>query len=95
MVQSKGPLRLSLSKPARYVLRLTLQHVRLKQTVQMHHHVFHFGIVDRASRGAAPGFFGAGIIGEYADEIDRVEVFEVDRLRIDDPAAENKVQFLI
>ena len=61
----------------------------------MHHHVFHFGIVDRASRGAAPGFFGAGIIGEHADEIDRVEVFEVDRLRIDDPAAENKVQFLI
>ena len=46
--------------------------------MQVDHHIFHLGVVDRALRPAAPGFFGLGIAGVQADQID---LFEVDELK--------------
>ena len=48
--------------------RLLPKTVRLEQPVQMDDDIFHLGVVDGALGGAAPGFFGAGVAVEQADE---------------------------
>ncbi len=60
----------------------------------MHHHIFHLGIVNRALRLVAPCLFGFGVIVIYADDIKTRNISEFKALRVLDPAAHNKMEFL-
>lgn len=44
--------------------------VWLDEAVEVDDDIFHFCIVDGALGGGAPGFFGAFVIGEDADDVD-------------------------
>lgn len=68
--------------------------MRLQQAVQVHDHIAHFGIVDSALRGGAPGFFGGFVIGKHANHVDRFQVDEFCALRVFDAAAHHEVKFL-
>lgn len=63
----------------------------LQQLVQVHHHIFHFGIVHGPLRRATPSLFSAGIIMVHANDIKFVEVCELESLGIADPSAEHQV----
>src|SRR5688500_14986479 len=52
--------------------------------------IFHFGIVDRALRGAAPCLFGRLIVRIEADDVEIVEVGKVEALRVADASAGNQ-----
>lgn len=52
----------------------------------------HFGVVDGALRCTAPGLLGLRIVVEQSDEVDRVQIGEVQALRVFDPAAEYEVE---
>ena len=54
--------------------------------------IFHLGIVDRALRRAAPGFFGRFIVGKQSDDVERIEFGEFERLGIAHATAEHQVQ---
>ena len=60
----------------------------------MHHHIFHLGIINSALRLVAPGLFGIGVIVIYPDDIKSCDIGEFKALRIFDPAAHNKMEFL-
>ncbi len=68
--------------------------IRFQQLVQMHDHITHFGIVNRALGAAAPGVFGFGIAAEYADQVHFLKVHKIKRLRIADAPAHYEVEFL-
>jgi hypothetical protein len=74
---------------------LPLELFRFEQAVQVHHHIAHFGIVNRTLRLVAPGLFGLGIGCIDANQIKAGEVRELKRLRIADAAAHHKVKFLV
>ncbi len=61
----------------------------------MYDDIFHFGVVDRALRRAAPGFFGAGIIGEHPDDVEFFQVGKLQRLGVFNPAPEHQMQFCV
>jgi len=61
--------------------------VRFQQLVQVNHHIFHFGIINSALRGAAPCFDSRGVIRVYAHKFERFEVDEVKPLGIADASA--------
>ena len=60
----------------------------IEQPVEMDDDIFHFRIVDGPLRRCAPGLFRGSIIGEYPDEIDRVQILKIQGLRIAHAAAE-------
>ena len=64
----------------------------LQQAVQVHDDIFHFSVVDGALGGAAPGFFGIGVIVEHADEIETLEIDKFKTARILDAAAEDEMK---
>ena len=66
--------------------------VRFQQPVEVDDDIFHFGIVDRRLRLAAPRFLGGGIAVVDADQVDAGEVGELEALRVLDPPAEDQVE---
>ncbi len=67
--------------------------VWLDEAVEVDDDIFHFCIVDGALGGGAPGFFGAFVIGEDADDVDRFQIVEIQRHRIGDATPEHEVEF--
>jgi|GWRWMinimDraft_5_1066013.scaffolds.fasta_scaffold01350_7 hypothetical protein len=67
--------------------------LRLQQFMQMHHDIFHFGIIDRLLSGGAPCFFGGGIIGEHSHNVELVEICKIECLGVFHPAPEHHMQF--
>ena len=68
---------------------------RLQKLVQMHHHIFHFGIVHRTLGSAAPRFFRAGVIRKHADDIQFFQIGKFEHLRVFNPPAKYQVQFCV
>ena len=60
--------------------------------MQMHDHIAHLRIIDRALSRAAPSCFSARIIGQHAHDIDRIQVLKFQLLRVSNPPAHDKVQ---
>src|SRR5215212_1478173 len=60
--------------------------------MEMDHHIFHLGVVDRALGGAAPRVLGRRIAVVQADQVDMVEIDEFQAGGILDPAAEDEVK---
>jgi hypothetical protein len=70
-------------------------HVRLQQSVHVHHHIFHLSIVNRPLRRRAPCLFGAFEVGKDADDVHRLEVNEVERLGVLDATTEDEMKFAV
>ena len=71
-----------------------LRLIGIEQLVQMHDHIFHFGIVYRALGIGPPSLYGAGIIGKNTDQIDRFQIGKFERLRVGHATAHYKMKFL-
>jgi len=69
--------------------------LRFHQPVQVHHEIAHPRIVDGGLGLAAPGFKRLGLVGEHANHVDLVEILELGRLGVLDPAAEDQVKELL
>lgn len=53
--------------------------------------IFHFGIVDGALGACTPRILCRSIVGEYADEIQRIEIAEFKGSRVFYPPAHDKM----
>lgn len=65
----------------------------IKQAMQVDDHIFHLCVVDRALRGAAPGFFGRSEIRKDADKIDGIKIFEIQGAGVLNAATHDKMHF--
>ena len=68
---------------------------RLQKLVQMHHHIFHFGIIHRSLGSASPSFFRAGVIRKHADNIQFFQIGKFEHLRVFDPPTKYQMQFCV
>jgi hypothetical protein len=71
----------------------TVSFFRLKQFVQMHDDIFHFGVVDRFLCCGAPSFFRGRIVRKHPDNVELFQISEFQCLRVFDPAPEHQMQF--
>ncbi|ODU83760.1 MAG: hypothetical protein ABT10_05805 [Novosphingobium sp. SCN 63-17] len=65
-----------------------------QQLVQVDDDILHLGIVNAALGGAPPCFHGRSVIGKHADVIERVEVHEIEALRVTHTTADDEVEKL-
>ena len=68
---------------------------RLQKLVQMHHHIFHFGIIHRSLGSASPSFFRAGVIRKHTDDIQFFQIGKFEHLRVFDPPTKYQMQFCV
>jgi len=73
-------------------LRYSRTQVRFEHPVQVHHHELHLGVIHSTLRRSTPGLLGAGVVGEYADELDLAQIVEIQGARVADAAAEYEVE---
>lgn len=68
---------------------------RVEQLVQVHDDVFHFRIVNRSLRIAAPGLFSIVVAAVDASDMDAFGVGKMDAPRIGDPTSHDEVKGLM
>ena len=58
----------------------------------MHHDIFHFRIIDRLLRGGPPRILGGLVRREHPDDVNRLEISKVQRLRVGNATAKDKMK---
>ena len=59
----------------------------------MHNHIFHFCIVHRALRCAAPGFLSGRKIREYANKVDSIKILKIEGAGVFNATAHDEMHF--